>query len=412
MIKRLTCCSGFVLLTLSLFSQHNQWWRAELKRPDGIIIPFNFEAKFENGQPAWYIRNAGERLKVDNFQPAQDSIIVSMPLFESDFRLKPSDGLMEGVWIKGTSGNDQVMPTVIRYGDSLRFRAALEPKFNISGRWEVIFRSNDTTSRPAIAEFQQSGNNLIGTFLTLSGDYRYLEGVVDGDSLKLSTFDGSHAYYFNAKILSSEKIAGGNYYSGARGHQKWTAVKNSEAKLPDDASAVYLKEGEERLNFSFFDLDGKKISINDERFKNKVVIIQLMGSWCPNCMDETKFLSEYYQQNKNRGIEIISLAYEYSEDYERSKKSLRKFQQRFNVQYPMLITGVKTSDSLRTEKTLPQLTTIKMFPTTIFIGKDGKVKKIDTGFTGPGTGEHYQIFLKRFYSTVDGLLSEPRAAGR
>jgi thiol-disulfide isomerase/thioredoxin len=154
------------------------------------------------------------------------------------------------------------------------------------------------------------------------------------------------------------------------------------------------------------------VSINDERFRNKVVIVQLMGSWCPNCMDETKFLSEYYQQNKHKGIEVISLAYEYSEDYERSRNSLRKFQQRFNVKYPMLITGAKTSDSLRTDKTLPQLTPIKMFPTTIFIGRDGKVKKIDTGFTGPGTGEHYIEFVKRFNATVNKLLTESRAAGR
>ncbi len=117
------------------------------------------------------------------------------------------------------------------------------------------------------------------------------------------------------------------------------------------------------------------VSISDDRFRNKVVIIQIMGSWCPNCMDETAFLSEYYKANKERGIEMVALAYEYSTDFSRSQKSLRKFQQRFNITYPMLITGVRTIDSLRTEKTLPEITRIKMFPTTLFIGRDGKVKK-------------------------------------
>ena len=123
-------------------------------------------------------------------------------------------------------------------------------------------------------------------------------------------------------------------------------------------------------------------------------------------MDETKFLSNYYLQNRSRGVEVVSLAYEYSNNFERSKKDLMKFRDRFNVQYPMLITGAKTSDSLRTEKTLPEITPIKMFPTTIFLGRDGKVKKIDTGFTGPGTGEHYEEFKRKFYATVDSLLKE------
>ena len=124
------------------------------------------------------------------------------------------------------------------------------------------------------------------------------------------------------------------------------------------------------MDFVFSDIDGNKVSINDVRFRNKVVIIQIMGSWCPNCLDETKFLSDYYDKNGSRGVEIVSLAYEYSTDFQRSQKSVRKFQQLFNVKYPMLITGVAVGDSLRTEKTLPQLTPIKAFPTTIFLGKD------------------------------------------
>jgi len=123
-------------------------------------------------------------------------------------------------------------------------------------------------------------------------------------------------------------------------------------------------------------------------------------------MDETAFLSDYYLKNKNRGIEMIGLAYEYSTDFHRSQKSLRKFQKQFNVQYPMLITGIRVGDSLRTEKTLPELTPIRMFPTTIFIGRDGKVKKIDNHFNGPGTGAHYEEFKKEFNATVDELLSK------
>jgi hypothetical protein len=124
-------------------------------------------------------------------------------------------------------------------------------------------------------------------------------------------------------------------------------------------------------------------------------------------MDETAFLSEFYRNNKQRGVEVIGLAYEYSTDFERSRSSLRKFKDRFQVQYPLLITGVTVSDTLRTEKTLPQLTPIKAFPTTIFIGKDGKVAKIKAGFKGPGAGAYHEELKKEFTATIDQLLKTP-----
>jgi len=399
-----------VFITLGATAQkqlREGWWRVELLRTDSIIIPFNFEVKLVNGKKILFIRNVSERIKVDQLKFKGDSVYIEMPVFESRFAGKfLKNGSIEGNWIKGTSSKDQVLPFRSVFGLEDRFRVHRPSLDDISGRWAVNFLSSDTSERIAVAEFKQDGNELTGTFLTTTGDYRFLEGAVEGDKLLLSTFDGSHAYLFRATINSSNQISDGHYYSGARGHQQWTAVRDPNAHLPEDASAVYLREGEDRLHFSFADLDGKKISINDARFKNKVVIVQIMGSWCPNCMDETKFLSDYYSKNRKRGVEIVSLAYEYSDDFERSRKSLLKFKKRFNVKYPMLITGARTSDSLRTEKTLPEISPIKMFPTTIFLGKDGKVRKIDTGFTGPGTGEHYEAFKKEFYQTVDALLNE------
>jgi len=134
--------------------------------------------------------------------------------------------------------------------------------------------------------------------------------------------------------------------------------------------------------------------------------VQLMGSWCPNCMDETAFLGDYYTRNRQRGVEIIALAYEYTTNRERSVKSLQKFRDRFKVTYPMLITGVAVGDTLRTEKTLPEVTPIKTFPSSIIIDKKGKVRRFDYGFNGPATGEHYIIYKKEFEAMIDTLLKE------
>jgi peroxiredoxin len=181
--------------------------------------------------------------------------------------------------------------------------------------------------------------------------------------------------------------------------------------VESSGAMMFLKEGEERLNFRFPDLDSNMVSIDDDRYRDKVVVIQIMGSWCPNCMDETAFLSEYYKKNRQRGVEVIGLAYEYTSDFRKAEKTLRKFQQRHKVDYPFLNTGVITSDTLRTEKTLPQMTAIKAFPTTIFVGRDGKVKKVHPGFAGPGTGEHHEQFKKEFEATVEDLLKQV-AGGR
>ena len=223
-----------------------------------------------------------------------------------------------------------------------------------------------------------------GTFLTPTGDYRFLEGVVDGDTLRLSTFDGGHAYSFVSKILDTNQMQG-FFYSGATSVETWVAEKNAGARLPDEFSLTGLKDSDQcHAEFQFPRPEGKMVSLRDPRYKNKVVIIQILGSWCPNCMDETRFLSPWYIQNKSRGVEIVGLAYERTTSFDDTKRLLQPFITRFKVTYPILATGVTTGDSLRSEKTLPEIREIVGFPTTIFIDKKGKIRKIHTGFNGPG----------------------------
>ncbi len=279
------------------------------------------------------------------------------------------------------------------------------PRYNISGRWAVLFRGVEDTT-VSVGEFKQMQNQVTGTFLTITGDYRYLSGRIDGDTLRLSTFDGGHAYSFVSKIVSDKKMTG-FFYAGATSVQSWVADKNEQARLPDEYSLTQLKDpSKARLHFSYRDLSGQMVSLSDPKFRNKVVIIQILGSWCPNCMDETRFLAPWYIQNKSRGVELIGLAYERTTSYADAKRLLQPFITRFHVTYPILPTGVTVSDSLRTEKTLPEIDSIVGFPTTIFIDKKGMVRKISTGFNGPGTGDHYDLYKKEFNGLVNSLLSE------
>lgn len=385
----------------------NGFWRVSLQRQDGHEIVFNFEAKDSAGRKILYIINANERLLVDSVIITGDSVFIQMPFFESGFKAKlDTKGNLEGVWIMQLADKEQSMPFKAVYNRQQRFPSPKPPRYNISGRWAVTFTAQNNKILKAVGEFKQNGTHLSGTFLSASGDYRYLEGVVTGDSIQLSTFDGSHAYLFTAKIVNNNIISDGYFYSGPESTDSWIAKKDSAVNLHDGYGLTHMRTTESRLNFTFRSIDDKMVSLQDPRFNGKVVVVQILGSWCSNCMDETRFLSDYYNSNSSKGIEVIGLAYEMSTDFERSRKSLQSFRQRFSVRYPILITGVTVTDSLRTEKTLPQIERIKAFPTMILIDKKGEVRKIHTGFTGPGTGKHYELFRKEFDETINGLLKE------
>ena len=302
-------------------------YRAYVVRPDSNTVVFNMQVSKEKTGTYFYIINADEKIRVGPVSLTNDSVNFAMPVFESSFKTKRNtDGSFQGIWNKGTTGEFQNWPFYAYPNQIYRFaKNQGSAKYNISGKWDVTITRPNGTPRKALAEFEQSGDKLTGSFLTPSGDYRFLEGIVTGDSLKLSTFDGSHAYTFYAKIASAEKITGGVYLAGYSGKETWSAVKDQNVKEPVQEQPTKLKPGESKLNFTFNDLEGKPVSINDERFKNKVVVVQLMGSWCPNCMDETKFLSDFYNKYRSKGVEMVSLAYEYSTDINVREKAWLNF---------------------------------------------------------------------------------------
>ncbi len=404
----------FLCILLASLQSHAQLikpgiWQGVLERPDGQQIIFNFESATLKGKPVFYVINAGERLLVDAIRQKGDSLWIRMPFFASGFALQvQKDGNLKGVYIKNYGKRKEEIPFYALHGVSQRYSLNKPAAVDITGRWAVSFSSGNGKTQQAIGEFaQEPGGRITGTFLTPSGDYRYLEGAVNGDSLHLSGFDGGHAFVFTALLNDKDSIRQAAVYSGLSASQRWSAQRNDTVQLPDEYTYTRLREGEHRLNFRFRATSGEWVSINDARYKNKVVIVQILGSWCPNCMDETAYLSDFYARNKARGVEIIGLAYERTGDFEESRKALIPFQKRYNVKYPFLVTGVAVSDEQRTEKTLPQLESIKAFPTSIIIDKKGNVREIHSGFNGPGTGKHYEEFKKEFESFINGLLNEP-----
>jgi thiol-disulfide isomerase/thioredoxin len=365
-------------------------------------LPFTFRVTNDSGKYKAYLQNAGESILLDEIAMDGDSVEMKLHIFDASLKAKIEGDRLTGTFVKYYAPEAN-QPFTATYGDDYRFAPnetnAAQPDY--SGKYQLMFRS-ETESYPSVAWFEQSGNHLTGSFLTPTGDYRYLEGnVVDG-KLKLSTFDGNHAYIFIASIEGDSLK--GDYYAGKSSHETFGGVKNDKAEMPDAEALTILKPGYEKLEFSFPDLNGNKVSLSDERFKNKVVILQVFGTWCPNCMDETKFLVPWYNANKDRGVEILALAYERKDDFEYAKARIEKMKSRLDVPYDFVVAGV--NDKEKASQTLPALNKILAFPTTIFVGKDGKVKYTHTGFEGPGTGVYYERFKERFNQIVNELLAE------
>ena len=193
------------------------------------------------------------------------------------------------------------------------------------------------------------------------------------------------------------------FHSGPTYRESWTARLDPNASLPDPATLTYIKPGQ-RFTFAFPDATGKTVSLADPQFKGKVTVVQIMGSWCPNCMDETRFLAPWYARNKARGVEVAGLAFEKTADLAESGPKLKRMSERFDIQYPVLLAG--TNDKAEASKALPALNSVVAFPTTIFVDKKGTVRHIHTGFSGPGTGVYYDQYVGEFNSLIDKLLAE------
>jgi thiol-disulfide isomerase/thioredoxin len=384
-------------------------WRGVLTRTDGIGVPFNFEVRDTLGKKVVWIENGAGRMRVDSLRYSGDTVFMHMPFFNGHFTaLLRRDGSLEGLYTRSGPDSSRSMKFRAYPGVSYRMVARPAPALkNVSGRWAVQFTGATGQPGPrAVGEFHQSGSQVRGTFLTKSGDYRYLEGVMTADTLLLSGFDGSHIFLFRAVAASDTTLTGGEFYWGFDGRSTWQAHRDTAASLPDAFSLTTFNPREDQLDFSFPDIHGEPVSIRDSAFRGKVVIVQIMGSWCPNCMDETAFLSPWYNRNKSRDVAVIGLCYELPEDFHRAVENVLTFKKRFDITYPLLITGVQPGDPDLLKKTLPQLDHFVGFPTTIFVNKKGDIARVHAGFSGPGTGEHYQAFIREFNHLVDSLVAE------
>lgn len=388
-------------------------WRGVLTR-GGNEIPFNFEIKGEDqSRLTITLLNGAHR---DNFlirRKGEDSLVVELTTAGNTLLAKiETDGTLSGTYKSASAAAASAgTPFRAEFGKSYRFvepDKAIPSKANLTGKWLIRIKSNrralPENSAKEVALFTQQGNKLTGAIMTVSGDSGPMEGNVQGNSFMLSTFTGLTMSTFKGNIDNNDTISGILSIS-ANGADtvSYTGIRDAGAELPDAYAITTLKSGTEKFNFTFPDLNGQPVSLSDNRFKGKVVIIDIMGSWCHNCMDEITFLAPWYKANQQRGVEIIGLAFETKDSLAYAKRMLDKVKAKFDIQYLQLFAGT----TAQVQDKLPMLHQFAAFPTTIMIDKKGTVREIYAGFTGQATGKYFDDFTAKFNQQVDKLLAEP-----
>ena len=398
-------------------------WRAELTSPGGPL-PFTLRIYETEGGLAAVAVNGDEEAPFSHVRLTETGVELATEWYDSEIRAELdrfSGEELRGRWRKTAPGGDSVLPFKARRNDlpgreiAPRFAPMAPLDFaagsthpdmpdSVAGHWAMEITDEDGT-QPARGELHQEGGRVIGTILTPVGDYRYLEGSYRRGRLRLSTFDGAHAFLFDAEARPDGTMAG-DFWSRDSYHATWTArpVSADERILPDAWRLVGLTNPEGRFAFTFPDLEGAPVSLADERFRGKVVLVNIFGSWCPNCNDKAPLLAEWHRRYRDRGLEIVGLAYELTGDPERDGRQVRRFAERHGIEFPLLLAG--TSDKSAAAETLPDLSAVVAFPTTIFVGRDGRARSIHTGFAGPGTGGHYERLVAELEGLIEQLLAE------
>jgi thiol-disulfide isomerase/thioredoxin len=404
----------FVLAILIFWSgianaSENHEYRAVL-RAQGVEIPFFLDWADSNVDFA-VIRNGYEKIMVRMGRDDKGGVDLSFTHYGSIITAKEQpDHSFVGNWEKLNSKKElesieflaiplSPSTTRLRFPREFKITEEIEKHPSVEGKWAVKFSSDDT---PSIGVFMQDNDkNVEGTFLTTTGDYRYLAGSYEHGLLRLSCFDGTHAFLFHAKMQSDGTLKG-DFWSGAKWHETWTAKRDDKAALPNGFSLTKINPKARLKELKFPDLDGKERSLSEPGLLGKATVVEIFGSWCPNCHDAADLLVDLEKTYGPRGFKIVGLAFE-SGDAERDALYVRRYLERHNATYQVLLAGVRDKD--KASARLPVIEKLQGYPTFLFVDRDGTIRSAYTGFSGPATGEEYTKLRKQFEGAVEKLLA-------
>jgi thiol-disulfide isomerase/thioredoxin len=379
---------------------------AEIQLNDRLQIQVTASLAEKNTKTPITIFNGKEVYQLSVKKRIGDTIVYQFPAQDAEWRVAFEKDFSEarGWWIN----YNKKVP--VRYPVHLYMTLSeMIPKPDtifpeLFGRWKVLFEPGTPNEEVLVAVFQQEMNGRIfGSFLSETGDYRYLHGYAANGKLHLQTYTGYWAFVVEADLNGSNEM-NGVFYSGGKSSTQFKAIKDETVQLRDEAELTYLIKRDERVVLNNVSkLNGRKTNL-DLAKKGQVTLIQIMGTWCPNCIDETQLLKELKDSYAAQGLEIVGLGFEVGTDSKKQRSRLKKFAKDLQVNYPVYLAGTSSKEAAAAY--FPMLNGIMSFPTSILVDREGKVIAIHTGFSGPATGTAYTELVKKYKQEIEGALSE------
>lgn len=275
----------------------------------------------------------------------------------------------------------------------------------VKGDWGVEMGEGEKVER-LLGTFRQDAGRATGTLLGPTGDYGPMHGTFDGKALVLTVFDGVFVYRLEG-TLSAEGVLSGAFRTRSGATTPWKARRldaaGAAAWLPGGGSTVRAKDPDAPVRFSFPSAPGRVVSLDDPELKDRPVVVTILGSWCPNCHDEAPVLEEVYRKYRGKGLAVVGLSYEYTEDAERSFRQILRFRERHGVTWPILFAG--TTKTASASEPISRLEGWRGYPTTLFLDRSHRIVKAHSGFDGPSTGARFAAQKKELEEAVKGILA-------
>jgi peroxiredoxin len=360
-------------------------------------IPFRIGFSTEGGVHGWFF-NGDERVASTSGAFENGALVLRFDHYATRLEAKLADGELTGTY--GREGRVNPFHAVPNRAPA----AAAERAPNIAGLWEIQVASAKGEKAWHLI-VRQSGAEVSAAILRVDGDTGLLTGDYRDGHFTLSHFSGARP-----SLMTLAPQADGSLEVVQNG-KTLSALRPAEARAedlpaPDDPMRhTTMKDANEPLRFSFPDLDGRIVSNTDARFQGKVVLVAIGGSWCPNCHDEAPYLEVLYRRYRAAGLEVVDLSFEEA-DQLKDPTRLRAFIKQYGIEYPVLLPGEPAELNAK----LPQAVNLNAWPTTFFVGRDGRVRAIHTGFAGKASGELHDKMTREIEGTLRQLLGEDAVA--
>jgi thiol-disulfide isomerase/thioredoxin len=378
---------------------------------NGIEIPFRFEIAGDGADVQGFFFEGDRKVGSTSGSFADGMLKLEYDHLNTTLEATLTDGQLVGSY-KNKRPNSRPQDIRMRRFTPVSLEGEEAPP--LAGTWEMR-RNADEISAPRDTRtwhvfLRQSGAEVSGSILRVDGDTGTLVGHWSKGKLVLSHFAGERPNLFEATLNPDGTLA-----VTLNGNAHYLVVRQSEARAkgipepPDPSRYTSVTDPTTPFQFSFPDLTGKIVSNTDPQFRGKVVIVSIGGSWCPNCHDEAPFLTEVYKDYHARGLEIVGLMFENDPDPKVSGPRVQAFMKRYGTPYPMLLAGTMTaSPTTKTiNEALPQVVNFGAYPTSIFLGRDGRVRSVHAGFASPATGEEHVRLKQELREIIERLLAEP-----